>query len=278
MSTASAHDADRLPDHAVVLHVDETAAHEPARDWASDRAAAEGRPLVLVAMITTAPGTALTLPSERRRAEEFVGAAAEAVRRRHPDLDVHTVVTSAETVPTLLEMSAGSALVVIGAHPHGIATVARNRGVDAWVASQTACPVVVVPRRHRRVGRGVLVGVDLREHSAEVLEFAFRHASLHQLPLTVLACSRSADEVEDDERRLAEVTAGYKERFPDVHVTREVRQGRPAHQLLLAAQLMDLLVVGRHQPTGLTRSPLGHVRSGVVDRAHCPVAVVPVSS
>jgi nucleotide-binding universal stress UspA family protein len=278
MSTASALDADRLPDHAVVLHVDETATHEPARDWAADRAAAEGRPLVLVAMVTTAPGTALTLPSERRRAEELVGAAAEAVRRRHPDLDVQTVVTSAETMPTLLEMSVGSALVVIGAHPHGIAAVARNRGIDAWVSSRTACPLVVVPRRHRRVGRGVLAGVDLREHSAEVLDFAFRHASLHQLPLTVLTCSRHADEVEEDERRLAEVTAGFTERFPDVHVTREVRQGRPAHQLVLAAQLMDLLVVGRHQPTGLTHSPFGHVRSGVVDRAHCPVAVVPVSS
>jgi nucleotide-binding universal stress UspA family protein len=229
-------------------------------------------------MVTTAPGTALTLPSERRRAEELVGAAAEAVRRRHPDLDVQTVVTSDETMPTLLEMSVGSALVVIGAHPHGIAAVARNRGIDAWVASRTACPLVVVPRRHRRVGRGVLAGVDLREHSAEVLDFAFRHASLHQLPLTVLTCSRHADEVEEDERRLAEVTAGFTERFPDVHVTREVRQGRPAHQLVLAAQLMDLLVVGRHQPTGLTHSPFGHVRSGVVDRAHCPVAVVPVSS
>jgi nucleotide-binding universal stress UspA family protein len=278
MSTAPALDNELLPEHAVVLHVDETATHEPARDWASDRAAAEGRPLVLVATVTTAPGTALTLPSERRRAEERVGEAAEVVRGRHPGLDVHTVVTAAEAVPVLVEMSAASALVVIGAHPHGIATLAKNGGVDAWVAGRTACPVVVVPRRHRRVGRGVLAGVDLREHSAEVLDFAFRHASLLGLPLTVLACSRHADEVEDDQRRLAEVTAGFRERFPDVHVTREVRQGRPSHQLLLAAQLMDLLVVGRHQPTGLTHSPLGHVRSGVVDRAHCPVAVVPVSS
>jgi nucleotide-binding universal stress UspA family protein len=191
---------------------------------------------------------------------------------------VRTVVTASDTVPTLLEMSAGSALIVIGAHPHGIAALVKSWGVDAWVASRTRCPLVVVPRRRRRVGRGVLVGVDLREHSVDVLDFAFRQASVHELPLTILACSQHQEEVEEDERRLAEVTAGYRERFPDVHVTREVRQGRPAHELVRATVLMDLLVVGRHLRTGLTRSPLGHVRSGVVDRAHCPVAVVPVSS
>lgn len=167
---------------------------------------------------------------------------------------------------------------MIGVHPGGIAALAKNRGVDAWVGARTACPVVVVPRRRRRVGRGVLAGVDLHEHSAEVLDFAFRHASLRGLPLTVLACARHDHEVAEDERRLSEVTAGYRERFPDVDRTREVRHGRPAHELVRAAAQMDLLVVGRHHPTGFTHSPLGHVRGGMVDRARCPVAVVPVSS
>ena len=180
--------------------------------------------------------------------------------------------------PTLLGMSTGSALVVIGAHPRGIAAFAKNWGVDAWIAAQTACPVVVVPRRPGRVRRGVLVGVDLTDHSAEVLEFAFRHASVRGLPLTALACTRHATDIEEDERRLAEVTAGFSERFPDVHVTREVRRGNPTPELVRTAQLMDLLVVGRHQPTGLRKSPLGHVRVGVVDKAKCPVAVVPVST
>ena len=74
------------------------------------------------------------------------------------------------------------------------------------------------------------------------------------------------------------MTAGFRERFPNVRLTREVRHARPAHEVVRSAALMDMLVVGRHQPTGLTHSLLGHVRGGVVDRARCPVAVVPVSS
>jgi nucleotide-binding universal stress UspA family protein len=94
----------------------------------------------------------------------------------------------------------------------------------------------------------------------------------------VLTVIRHGEDVDAAQRRLAEVTAGFGEQYPDVHVTCEVRRGRPAHELVSAAAQMNLLVVGRHQRTGLTHSPVGHVRSGVVDRAHCPVAVVPVSS
>ena len=90
MTTAAHLDTDRLPDHAVVLHVDEAASHQQARDWAADQATAEGRPLVLVAMTPTAPGTAYTLPLERERAEAFLSATAEEIRHRHADLEVHT--------------------------------------------------------------------------------------------------------------------------------------------------------------------------------------------
>ena len=98
-----------------------------------------------------------------------------------------------------------------------------------------------------------------------------------RLPLTVLAFLRKGQDPDESRRRLAEVTAGYGERFPDVHVTCEVRRGRPAHELVLAAAAMNLLVVGRHRPTGVTHSPVGHVRTGVVDRSPCPVAVVPLA-
>jgi nucleotide-binding universal stress UspA family protein len=230
-------------------------------------------------MTPTSPGTAATLQRERELAEAFLATAADGVRRTHPGLDVHTLVTTAESVPALLDLSLRSTLLVIGAHPGGLAAVVKGWGVDAAVAARTACPVVVVPRHHRaRVRRGVLAGVDLGEHSGEVLDFAFQQASQRGLPLTVLACLRKGQDPDESRRRLAEVTAGYGERFPDVHVTCEVRRGRPAHELVLAAAAMNLLVVGRHQPTGVTHSPAGHVRSGVVDRSPCPVAVVPLTS
>jgi nucleotide-binding universal stress UspA family protein len=261
----------------VVVHVDEASSHEAALSWAADQAQAENRPLVVVAMTPSAPGSALTHPRERERAEAYLTDHVTAIRQRRPDLHVHPVVTTADSVPALVELSHESNLLVIGKHVSGTA-LSTNWGVDALLAGRSACPIVVVPHHHPgRVRRGVLAGVDLSEHSGEVLDFAFRQASVRGLPLTVMACTRHDADVDEHHRRLAEVTSGYRELFPDVAVTCEVGRGRPTHELVRASGAMDLLVVGRHQPTGLTRSPVGHVRAGVVDRSSCPVAVVPVT-
>ena len=56
MTTASRLDPHRLPDQAVILHVEEAGSHEAARHWAADQAATNRRPLVLVA--TTRPSPA----------------------------------------------------------------------------------------------------------------------------------------------------------------------------------------------------------------------------
>ena len=272
-------DVRELPDHAVVLHVDESSSHEAARAWAAEQASLEGRPLVLVAMTPTAPGTAVTLHRERELAEAFLATAADVVRRTHPGLDVHTLVTTAESVPALLELSLRSTLLVIGAHPGGLAAVVKGWGVDAAVAARTACPVVVVPRHHRaRVRRGVLAGVDLGEHSGEVLDFAFQQASQRRsaphgpgLPPEGAGPGREPPAAGRGHRRLRRAVPGRAR-----HVRGTPRAAR--HELVLAAAAMNLLVVGRHQPTGVTHSPAGHVRSGVVDRSPCPVAVVPLTS
>lgn len=268
-------DPTRIPADAVILHVDEATSHDAARAWAGAQAAAESRPLVLVATTPTAPGTALSHEHDQESAEAFVAASAASVVERHPNVDIHTLVTPTDAVPTLVELSSSSSILVIGAHPGGLAALVKSWGVDAWLTARTACPLVVVPKHHGGlVRRGVLAGVDLREHSSEVLEFAFQQATLHGQPLTVMTCSTDRADHDEDRRRLSEVTAGFRERYPDVHLTRVAAHGRPAHLLVEAAVQMNLLVVGRHQ-----RSPslLGHVRGGVVDRAVCPVAVVPVS-
>jgi len=267
-----------LPDRAVVLQVDQSASHEAARTWAADQAALEGRPLVLIGMAPTGPGTAITLPRARELSSSFVATAADVVRRTHPGLDVRSVVRTADSLPALLDLSRRCALLVIGSHPKGVTAVVKSWRADATVANRAECPVVVVPRHHpARARHGVLVGVEVGAHD-EVLEFAYRQASIRQVPLTVMTCERHGKNREDCRRGLAEATAGYGQLFPDVHVTLEQRQGRPAHDLVLAATAMNLLVVGRHRPTGISNSLAGHVRTGVVDRSPCPVAVVPFST
>ena len=276
MTTTTQLDLTGIPAHAVVLHVDTAASHDAARTWAADQAAARRRPLVLVAMTPTAPGSAITHGREQEVAEAFVAASAASVVELHPDLDVHTLVAPTDPVPTLVDISATSALVVIGAHPGGLTALVSGWGVDAWLSGRTDCPLVVVPEGDpARLRSGVLAGVDLGTHSADVLEFAFRQAELHDHPLTVMACGTHLADLHEHRRRLSEVTAGFREQFPDVRLTTVAVHGRPAHELVNAAEQMHLLVLGRHTRSA---SLVGHVRSGVVNRASCPVAVVPVLS
>ena len=61
--------------------------------------------------------------------------------------------------------------------------------VSAALVQHAHCPVVVVRPEHRELVRnGILVGFDASPESRPVLEFAYREAYLHQLPLTVLEC------------------------------------------------------------------------------------------
>jgi nucleotide-binding universal stress UspA family protein len=123
-----------------------------------------------------------------------------------------------------------------------------------------------------------------------VLEQAFRHASLHGLPLTAMFVlsetvtatmpmpARMSPEVQEQEGRriLAESLAGLREKFPDVHVHTVVAHGSPAQRLVEQSARMNVVVVGRHERNGLRRLVEGSVTAAVVERADTPVVVVPL--
>jgi nucleotide-binding universal stress UspA family protein len=152
--------------------------------------------------------------------------------------------------------------------------------------------VVVRPHHQGTVRRGVLVGSDGTPTSLPVLEHAYRHASVHDQPVTVLLAlwDRTAvdfnarllpdveDEVEQARLLLAETISGLAEKFPDVHVETVIRRGDPADALVELAERSDLVVLGRHERRGLQRLLEGSTTAAVVERAHAPVAVVPVGT
>jgi nucleotide-binding universal stress UspA family protein len=69
---------------------------------------------------------------------------------------------------------------------------------------------------------------------------------------------------------------------PTVHIERRVRAGNPVTQIVQQAQEVgaDLIVMGTHGRSGLTRILLGSVTEKVMRRAPCPVLAVrmPVSA
>jgi nucleotide-binding universal stress UspA family protein len=261
----------RDPDrrHAIVVGVDPSPAGRLAAGWAARQAHLENRPVVLV----RAAGS----PAE---GESVLAAATEQLRRVHPDLDIRSVVVPDEATPELHRMTADAHLVVLGSDGHGLIHHRTPWHVGPTLARKAGCPVVVVPRHTHTVRHGVLVGVDLSTRSSAVLRVGFGLASTRGLPLVAMHVTREtqADRVADAERALAETVSGFLEEFPDVPVRLEVTQGWAAGRLVERSASMHLLVVGRHHRPGPFGSPLGHVRSGVVARAGCPVAVVPTDA
>jgi nucleotide-binding universal stress UspA family protein len=97
-------------------------------------------------------------------------------------------------------------------------------------------------------------------------------------PEAMLA-SATLEEIRQRETQDAEqLTRRARERMaaPGLSVETEVRQGDPRTVIVDAADewQADLIVVGSHGRTGLTRLVMGSVAQAVVAHAHCSVEVV----
>jgi nucleotide-binding universal stress UspA family protein len=120
--------------------------------------------------------------------------------------------------------------------------------------------------------RRILVATDFSDSGEAAVGVAAGYARALHAPLHVLHVF-SAQEVEVT-RLLAGAAA---EAGPDVPVTVAATGGDPAAEILRYAgeHAIDLIVVGRHGRTGMSRVVLGSVAERVVRGARCPVLVVP---
>ena len=148
------------------------------------------------------------------------------------------------------------------------------------------------PDAEPTVGR-IVVGVDDSEQAAAALRWALEEGALRGVtvevvhswspPLSALPFGATlvipVDEAAVDATARAEVDdlvdgilAEMDERPPDV--MRTILPGSPAATLVEVAEDADLLVVGSHGRTGLSRLVLGSVAMACVNHAACPVVVV----
>jgi nucleotide-binding universal stress UspA family protein len=161
------------------------------------------------------------------------------------------------------------------------------------LAQHAQCPVIALPddsgepavQRH-----SIVLGVEGRPGDEEVLAFAIAEAAARGTDLTAVHAWRDVtleaavggfgplvdwSGVEDEERRqLAEAVAGWRAKEPGVRIHETVVRDRAAAALLTASTTAELLVVGHRQRGRLAR--LGSTTHGVLHRASCPVAVVPI--
>ncbi|MFI5615502.1 universal stress protein [Amycolatopsis sp. NPDC051903] len=79
---------------------------------------------------------------------------------------------------------------------------------------------------------------------------------------------------ETGHRLLAQRLAGWQEKYPDVHVERQVEHDKPRHRLLALSHTAQLVVVGCRGRGGFAGLMLGSTSQALLHHANCPVMVV----
>jgi nucleotide-binding universal stress UspA family protein len=223
----------------------------------------------------------------RHSAQRRVDTALEHLRDRWPDVESTGAIVDGLPWQIVVDHSVDAALTVLGCRQLGAIGAALLGSVSTVVAAAAAGPVVVVghPSGIPAESPEVVVGVDGREQTDDVLGFAFDYASRHRRPLhaifswtpDVLAAAQwrmPQPAPERADRWLSEVLSGWQEKYPDVEVRRGVVRDHPVAALVAASTAQDLLVVGCHSRHARIAALLGSVSQGVLHHANCPVAVV----
>jgi nucleotide-binding universal stress UspA family protein len=123
--------------------------------------------------------------------------------------------------------------------------------------------------------REILVATDFSDSSAEALRVAVDHARQFGARLHIVHVSRNGDP--HGAYELSRLAQGFASR--QLTVTTAHKFGEAAECILDHARRakVDLIVMGTHGRTGVTRALLGSVAERVTRRAPCPVLTVPMS-
>lgn len=155
------------------------------------------------------------------------------------------------------------------------------------------CPVVTVPAladpdAAAAIGR-VVVGIGDRPTDGRALEFAATEAVRRGVPLTAvhtwhvgalpppgltLEQAHPAQLAQRARDHLAAAMLGVSEKWPRLSLHEVVWEGHATELGTRFCGPTDLLVLGRHVDSGLTRNSLGSVLSATLHHAPCAVVTV----
>lgn len=274
----------------VVVGVDDSDNSLIALRAAAAEAALRRRPLHVVhadPFATAADSGAGPLPGPQGR---WVNRAMEQARNAYPHLTVTGEVARGFPQPVLIQASLDAELVVIGDRGLGAIARALFDTVAGGLARHASCPVLVTRGLGDPDGP-IVVGVDGSAGSQAAVGFAFAEAELRgrrlavahawtrpgpPVPGTALRPDFGIDSVRAAaERMVAEASAGWREKYPDVDVSHLLVHGHPRQALGDVSQGASLLVVGTRGWTTPPVEAVGSVSRHLLYRAPCPIVVVP---
>jgi nucleotide-binding universal stress UspA family protein len=236
----------------IVVGVDASSAAGPTMAWARAEAAARNASLGIVSFAAPGPG------GDRDQVEP-----------RHAFLD-HV---------------ARADLVIVGASTSGDTTGLLRRCVPDGASRRSACPIVVVRGDTHQPLRRIVVGVDSPSASAAVVEWAADESIHHNAELVVVhawqrrgghgASIRGNDLARSDAQCVVDLAVRRCNQRSGRRASGALIEGDAATVLAAASRNADLLVVGSRGGSGFRTMLFGSVTLRLVERAACPVAVIP---
>jgi nucleotide-binding universal stress UspA family protein len=225
----------------------------------------------------------------RQQAERVVAEAVAEAQGVAPALPVAGDVVPGFATAVLVGESTGAALVVLGDHGLGGITSLLVGSVAVQVTAHAACPVLIARGRSHPTGP-VVVGIDGSAPSEQSVGCAVEEAALRGTHVVAVHAYRhpvstqAGDMVPpvydqkalraDEDRVLAESIAGWRERYPQVEINRQLMPGRAASALVELSHHAQLVVVGGHGRGALSGLLLGSVSQHVLHHAGSPVMVI----
>lgn len=282
----------------ILVAVDGSPASKVATDWAARNAAMRHVPLKLVVVLS--PPAIMGFPElpvpsvyfdwqegeGRKVLDGALAVVEEAIGDTSIEVTGETVTGS--TVPTLVELSRDSQLIVVGCRGQGALARGLLGSVSSGLVHHAHCPVAVIhdedPLMPHPSQAPVVVGIDGSPASELATSIAFEEASFRGVELVAVHAWNDSDVFEvpgvdwsalqtAGEETLSERLAGWQERYPDVTVRRVVVADKAAKQLVEQSEAAQLLVVGSRGRGGFTEMLLGSVSAAVVNAARMPVIV-----
>jgi nucleotide-binding universal stress UspA family protein len=268
----------------IIVGVDDSAEAEAAAHWAVREAQLRKDDLLLVHAyelpLLPARGRAAAIEQGRQQRQALLDKFAGTLTVP-PTMQLDQLIEIDSPESLLARLSEHAELTVLG-HDHPAPGEHMPFGHTAsTVASMSRHPVVAVPRGWTpRAGdrRPIAVAIDGLHPSSSTLGFAFTEASLRQVPVLVVHSAPLAElsSGEQDTRlNLAEILAGWKTDYPDVDVDTLLLAGAPRNTVHLVSADVQLMVVGSPYRGREWTRWIRSVARAVLDRATCPVAVIP---
>lgn len=278
----------------IVVGVDGSASSNAAVRWATAQAGRRNAPLRLV-HVAAAPSITNVMPAvptefeawQDTQAREVLREATELVAQISAETGVSariadTDIYHAAPVPTLIDLSKGAEMIVVGSRGMGAFRRTLLGSASTGLIHHAHCPVAVIHDGPTpSADLPVVVGVDGSPASVEATALAFAEAS--RLGVDLVAVHAWSDDslfavpgvdwaavVVGEEEILSQRLAGMSEDYPDVTVHRVVVRDQPARYLAEQAQSAQLLVVGSHGRGGFAGMLLGSVSTALAHTVTTP--------